>query len=65
MGREKKHRKNAGNESGENAIPLERRVLPRTHKNYIILSALFILGLSLKIFERGRKPLWIDEALSY
>jgi mannosyltransferase len=65
MGKRTKQRKNIRNESMETAITLERRVLSQTHKNYIILSALFILGLSLRIFELARKPLWLDEASTY
>jgi uncharacterized membrane protein len=65
MGGGKKHKKNAGNESEKNDNTGKSGTFPQTRKNVIILSALCILGLFLRIFELGRKPLWLDEASSY
>jgi uncharacterized membrane protein len=65
MGKKTKQRKNIRSESEETAITSESEFFPRTYKNFIILSALTILGLFIRIWEIARKPLWLDEASTY
>jgi len=65
MGRGTKHRKDVRTGSEEDGKTQKSGFLIRNGNNVIILTALFILGLGLRIFELGRKPLWLDEASSY
>jgi uncharacterized membrane protein len=65
MGRGTRHRKNVGGGSEEDKKTQTGGFFIQTGNNLIILIPLFILGLALRIFELGRKPLWLDEASSY
>ena len=65
MGRGTRHRKNTRGGSEEDEKKQKSGFFIRTGHNFIIVTALFILGLGLRIFELGRKPLWLDEASSY
>jgi len=65
MGKGTRHRKNIQIESQETAKTSGSSPFSLTKKNFFVLSALFTLGLFLRIFELARKPLWLDEASTY
>ena len=65
MGRGTKHRNHVRAGSKEEEKTQKSGFSIQTGNNFIIVTALFIVGLGLRIFELGRKPLWLDEASSY